>query len=150
MKRNDFLKKAIAGTVALFSFGWAALARKSEDKKSEKPPLTPGNLNKFFAKYERNRADQPLNESIADAKTFVDKYFSYISPEQKTRIGQIKKEEWRQIQSILSDMKQRKGTVDFKFINKEGMPDIVANCQIEIRLQKIGFKDIEIKKFVIP
>lgn len=151
MKRNDFLKKGVAGLVAVVGITLAAFSRKKEDKEQPKPPLTPGNLNRFFEKYEHERPDRSLNEAITDARTFVDKYFTYISPQQKERIGRITKEEWEGIQAILRDLKRRKGKVEFEFINKPGELDIAANCEIVTRLlnKNIGAGNVELKKFLI-
>ena len=148
MKRNDFFKKAIAGTVALFSINWAALAKKKEYKQ-DKPLLTDGALNRFFAKCDEERNDRPLTEAITDTKAFVEKYFSYISPQQQERIRGIKKADWRNIQSILSDVKRKRGMVEFKFINKPGIAEEVAQCQIQTRLLNKGNPQGELKKFII-
>ena len=148
MKRNDFFKKAIAGTVALFSINWNAIAGKKVYKQ-EKPMLTDGALNRFFAKCEEERNERPLTEAITDTRAFVEKYFTYISPEQRERIRGIKEADWRNIQSILRDVKQKRGLVEFKFINKPGGSDIIAKCQIQTSLMQKGRTQVELKKFII-
>jgi hypothetical protein len=149
MKRNHFLKKAIGGTIALFTFKWTAIAQKKEFRPEDKPLLTDGALNRFFAKCEEERNDGPLDEAIVNTRAFLEKYFSYISPQQRDRIAQIKKGEWRRIQAILRDAKQRKGSVDFKFINKPGNVDTVAQCAIHTRLLEKGNTQVELRKFII-
>lgn len=149
MKRSHFLKKFIAGTIALISFKWAAIAKKKEFRLEDKPLLTDGALNRFFAKCEEEKNDGPLDEAIDNTKAFLEKYFSYISPQQRDRIAHIKRGEWRSIQAILRDVKQRKGSVDFKFINKPGKIDTVAECGIHTRLLEKGNTQVEIRKFII-
>lgn len=149
MKRTDFLKKAIAGIVALAAISLSAFAKRKGVKEPEKPPLTPGNLNSFFARYEREKHDRALNEAITNAKAFVNKYFSYISPQQKERIMRLRKSDWEGIQNIIRDMKQGRGTVEFKFINKPGILDVIAECSIETYLKQPGASDIVLRKFVI-
>ncbi len=148
MKRNDFFKKAIAGTVALFTVNWAAFSKKME-LKQDKPLLTDGALNRFFAKCEEERNDKPLTEAITDTKAFVEKYFSYISPQQQERIRNIKTADWKNIQAILRDVKRKRGSVEFKFINRPGIGDLVAECQIETRLLQKGPSPAELRKFII-
>lgn len=149
MKRNDFLKKAFAGAVAVFALGRQAFSRLTDPAGQRKPPLTPGNLNRFFAKYEQGNADRSLNLAITDAKAFVEKHFSYISPQQKERIGKIKKEDWEGIQSVINDLKLKKGRIEFTFINKPGIGDWVAECDIEARLLQIGPEKVEIRKYLV-
>lgn len=118
-------------------------------KPEEKPLLTDGALNRFFAECEEERNDGPLNEAIADTRSFVEKYFSYISPQQRDRIAKLKREEWGGIQAILSEVKQGRGSVEFKFINKPGIPEIVQECAIQTRLLEKGNTQAELRKFVI-
>lgn len=149
MKRNDFIKRAIAGTLTLFAIKGFAFGKKQEINSQDKPILTDGALNRFFAKCEEENDLRPYDEAISDTRVFIEKYFNYISDRQKERIRQFRRSEWRGIQGILNDAKQKKGAVDFKFINKPGMPDEIAECQIVVKLLQKGIRQAELKKFVI-
>lgn len=149
MKRNEFLRRIMTSCVAVLALGRLAFSRIATPARQRKPPLTPGNLNRFFARYERERADRSLNEAITDARSFVEKHFSYISPQQEARINKITKEEWQGIQNIINDLKRKRGKIEFKFVNKPGSEDWFAECMIETRLLENGPAYVELKKHLI-
>ena len=149
MKRNVFIKKAITGTVALFAFKGFVFGKRQGKNPQDKPILTDGALNRFFAKCDEENNLRPYDEAIGNTRAFIEKYFNYKTDRQKERIRQFRRSEWRGIQGILSDAKQKRGTVDFKFINKPGMPDEIAECQIVVKLIQSGIRQTELKKFII-
>ncbi|MBI5858498.1 MAG: hypothetical protein HZB42_12740 [Sphingobacteriales bacterium] len=149
MKRNDFIKRTIAGTLSLFAVNWAAFGRKKEIDNQDKPILTDGALNRFFAKCNEENNLRPYDEAISNTRAFIEKYFNYVSTRQQERIRQFGRAEWRGIRGILSDAKLKKGIIDFKFINKPGVGEEVAECQILVKLLQNGPRPEELKKFII-
>jgi hypothetical protein len=129
MKRNDFLR-GIAGAAALFAANWGTMAQIRLYKQEDKPLLTASNLNRLFTKWEEEKNDGPLKEAATDTRAFLDKYFS-ISPQQRRTIARMKETDWQNIKAVINDTRQKKGTVDFQFVEKQG-----EQCQTQLRLVK--------------
>lgn len=131
MKRNQFIRHALAGTAALFAANWGTLAQIREYKQQDKPLLTEANLNRFFDKCKAENNFLPFDEAAKDTRGFLEKYFS-ISPEQKKTIARMNEENWKNIQSVIKDARNDKGLLNFKFVQSRGQ----GYCSTEIRLMQ--------------
>ena len=148
MKRNDFLKKALAGTAALFAVNWGTLAEIREYKHPDKPLLTEANLNRFFSNLELRRSDGSLEEAMTDTKAFLDKNFS-ISPQQKLTIERMTVADWENIKSIVTDARDQKGLLQFKFENVRRAECRTNMMLVKQNVQNLSNKKLEIRKYVI-
>ena len=149
MERNEFIKKALAGAAALFVANWGTLAEIRKYKDPEKPLLTEANLNRFFNNWDLRKRDGTLELAITDTSAFLEQNFS-LSPQQQQTIRNMKPEDWTLIQSIITDAREDKGKLNFKFVNPTR-----GECRTEVRLMKSvkSGRDIanetEIRKHVV-
>lgn len=132
MKRSDFFKTTAAGVAALFAANWGTLAQIRQYKHADKPLLTEANLNRLVGKWQAEKKNGPFREAITNTKEFLDKYFS-ISPQQRETIARLSEDQWKEIQSVLQDVLEKKGTLNFKFLNINA---VRTECRTEMKLMK--------------